>query len=80
VLPKGFVKVRYYGFLSARHRPRLEKVKERLNVKPVVNETTPLLRGTEAAAESVARVMSCPKCGGVMKWVDEIAPARTRSP
>jgi len=26
VLPYRFIKVRYYGFLSARHRPRLEKV------------------------------------------------------
>jgi hypothetical protein len=79
VLPKGFIKVRYYGLLSARQRPRLEKVKELLNVKPVTTEPSGAA-GTEAPAESEARVMRCPKCGGVMTLVDEIAPARTRSP
>jgi hypothetical protein len=87
VLPKGFVKVRYYGFLSSRQRPRLEKVKELLNgsaelaevVKPLAKETTGAT-GAEAAAGLEARVMRCPKCGGAMKLIDEIAPARMRPP
>lgn len=79
VLPKGFVKVRYFGFLSARHRPRLEKVKELLKVKRVVKETADTA-GAEAAAESEARIIRCPKCGGVMKWVGDLSPTQTRAP
>jgi len=79
VLPKGFIKVRYYGFLSARHRPRLEKVKELLNVKPVA--TDPIdAADTETPEECETQVMRCPKCGGVMKLVGEVTPKRTRSP
>jgi len=85
VLPPRFIKVRYYGFLSARHRPRLEKVKELLNVKPVATEPTNAAgptdpEDTEAPEAWEAHVMRCPKCGGVMKLIDEIAPKRTRSP
>jgi len=39
VLPHRFIKVRYYGFLSSRHRKRLEKAKELLDVTPVGTET-----------------------------------------
>ena len=69
--------MRYYGFLSACHRKRLEKVKELLNVKPITKETTDV---TDTPEEPEARVMHCPKCGGVMKLVGEITPKRTRSP
>ncbi len=79
VLPHRFIKVRYYGFLSASHRKRLEKIKELLNVKPVATEPTDAA-GSEAPEECEAHVMRCPKCGGVMKLVGEITPKRTRSP
>ncbi len=79
VLPHRFIKVRYYGFLSASHRKRLEKIKELLNVKPVATEPTDAA-GSEAPEECEAYVMRCPKCGGVMKLVGEITPKRTRSP
>jgi len=76
VLPKGFIKVRYYGFLSPRHRARLEKIKDRLGVKPVVTEAT-----DASDAEAVAaHVMRCPKCGSEMRLVGDIAPKRTRAP
>jgi hypothetical protein len=48
--------------------------------QPVANETTPPQRGTDAPEEREAHVMRCPKCGGVMKLVGDIAPKRTRSP
>ena len=79
VLPHRFIKLRYYGFLSSSHRKRLEKVKELLNVKPVVKEPADAT-GTEAPEECEARVMHCPKCGGVMKLVGDITPKRSRSP
>jgi hypothetical protein len=79
VLPKGFIKVRYYGFLSSRHRPRLAKVKERLNVKSVAPASNDVA-GTKAPEEPEAHVMRCPKCGGVMQWVGDIAPPHARAP
>ncbi|MCG3157229.1 MAG: hypothetical protein DKINENOH_03861 [bacterium] len=78
-LPHRFIKVRYCGFLSSRHRKRLEKVKELLHVKPVATEPTDAA-GTDAPAEHEAKVMRCPKCGGVMKRVGELTPKQIRSP
>ena len=79
VLPHRFIKVRYYGFLSSSHRKRLEKIKELLNVNLIATEPTDAA-DAEAPEECEARVMRCPKCGGVMKLVGEITPKRTRSP
>jgi hypothetical protein len=79
VLPRRFIKVRYYGFLSPRHRPRLEKVKELLHAKVLTTEPTDAA-STKAPEEREAHVMRCPKCGGVMKLLGDIAPKRTRSP
>jgi hypothetical protein len=35
VLPKGFVKVRYYGFFSSGSRPRLAAIRQQLGQEPV---------------------------------------------
>ena len=79
VLPYRFIKVRYYGFLSARQRKRLEKVKELLHVTPVVTETAGAT-ADQAPEEPEHHLMRCPKCGGVMEFVSDIAPKQTRSP
>ena len=79
VLPYRFIKVRYYGFLSARQRKRLEKVKELLHVTPVVTETAGAT-ADQAPEEPEHHLMRCPKCGGVMEFVSDIAPKQPRSP
>lgn len=38
VLPKGFVKVRYYGFFSPSQRPQLQQIRQRL----IGSDTPPL--------------------------------------
>jgi hypothetical protein len=75
VLPKGFVKVRYYGFLSPRKRELLDAIKELFNL---VSEQQSTASGNSTAAE--VRVMRCPKCGKPMVFVQEIKPLRNRSP
>ena len=75
VLPKGFVKVRYYGFLSPRKRDLLECVKELFNL---ISEQQSTGSGNSTAAE--VRVIHCPKCGKPMMFVMEIKPVRNRSP
>ena len=79
VLPKGFIKVRYYGFLSSRHRACLEKIKALLHVRPVARAPT-AAANTDAPAAPQAPLMRCPKCGAVMQPVGDLAPRRTRAP
>ena len=66
VLPKGFVKVRYYGFLAPGQRPQLAVLRRQLAPAPVAP-------GPDAAAEPAAPelpatppVVRCPACGQVM--------------
>jgi hypothetical protein len=75
VLPKGFVKVRYYGFLSPRKRELLNAIKELFNL---VSEQQSTGSGNSTAAE--VRVIHCPKCGSEMLFVKEIKPERWRTP
>ena len=79
VLPRGFIKVRYYGFLASRHRKRLEKIKELLHVKSLAREPT-ADANTEAPAAPQVTLMRCPGCGALMQPVGDLAPKRTRAP
>ena len=80
VLPYRFTKVRYYGFLSARNRHRLEKARDLLR-RLSANE-----RSAAATATSVRDdkpkdpPMRCRLCGGAMRWIGEVLPARIRAP
>jgi len=68
VLPKGFVKIRYYGFLSSGSRHLLAVAKYLLNDigKP---EDTP----------TVDERYICPHCGANLRWVKQL-PKSTRAP
>ena len=74
VLPKGFVKVRYYGFLATRRRDTLQYIKELFDSVPEQKETR------AACDDSSERVVFCPKCGRPMTFVAKIRPERNRSP
>lgn len=76
VLPKGFMKVRYYGFLSAGNRGRLKKARNLLGAcRPSQprddRETEPVL--TE-------RSFRCPQCGQAMQRVQTIRAKPQRPP
>ena len=69
VLPKGLVKVRYFGFLSTRKRKLLEKVKELLGV---------LLNPIKKIAQKASKPFCCPKCRKPMAFIGELP--RRRAP
>ncbi len=75
VLPKGFVKVRYYGFLSPRKRVLLDVIKELFHS---AQEQESNSSGNLSAVE--VRTMRCPKCRKPMVFLQEIKPLRNRSP
>ena len=76
-LPKGYRRIRMFGFLSNRYkRKNLETIRALLNVTPVKDETVELEKGSQVgekkAKPSVAEVilkstgvnvLLCPKCG-----------------
>ena len=76
VLPKRFVKVRYYGFLSPRKRDVLDDIKELFGLFKSENQKS----GSASEFAAVLRVMRCPKCGGEMVFITEIKAERWRAP
>lgn len=73
VLPKGFVKVRYYGLFSPGNRQRLQEVRQQLAV--------PLAPPSDEPAQDMAipPLLHCPKCGQTMHLVQTLRP-RSRCP
>ena len=68
VLPKGFVKIRYYGFLSPNKRNLLAVAK--------------YLLGDSRGSEVIPRLGKqdiCPDCGAKLRWVKSL-PKSTRAP
>lgn len=84
VLPKGFVKVRYYGLLSPGNRPRLLQAQQLLghgddnSSQPSTPEPSYSEKQGEEHSTS-EREVCCPACGQVMRCVQTIRP-RSRCP
>ena len=64
VLPRGFVKVRYFGFLATKKREQLEHVKELIGKR--LSDQGPSFPKREK------KPMTCPDCGQVMVLICEI--------
>jgi hypothetical protein len=61
VLPKGFVKVRYFGFLATKKREALQFIKELIGMR---------LSGKSASfPKSIKKPMACPDCGGPLEFI-----------
>ena len=76
VLPKGFVKVRYYGLLHPSKRPLLAEVRSILALQQAV---PPPLCAAAAPGSLVAAepdVRRCPSCGQPMQLVQTLPPKR----
>jgi hypothetical protein len=72
LLPKGFVKIRHFGFLSNRQRlARVAQARALLQPEPSPKRTPN--DGQPAAAATPGRL--CPHCGSDRLWVMEIVPA-----
>ena len=77
VLPKGFVKVRYYGLFSPGQRQRLKQARKLLGaVLPEADSAASDPDDTEGAA---IQPVLCPICGGVMTR-RQVAPVRQKPP
>ncbi len=79
VLPKGFVRIRHFGFLSTRNRARLLPLCFQLLgevLEPPTQTTTPQVDHEHET------VWLCPECGGAMHIVERLSAAqlRLRSP
>ena len=80
-LPKGFVKIRHYGFLANRNRAKnLKKIRLLMGLsEPAVRDIVPL----EEMMQKIAGIdiTICPCCNeGKMQFYDEIPRARARAP
>jgi hypothetical protein len=80
VLPKGFVKVRYFGLFRSGNRPLLAKVREVLAATGVACPVIFSAAGPEESAAASAQSSShCPVCGAVMQ-VTRVPRPTSRSP
>jgi Putative transposase/Transposase zinc-binding domain len=81
VLPKGFVKVRYYGLLAAGKRHLLKEVRSLLALQQAVAppacgvaQSEPLVVTPEPDAHR------CPSCGQLMQLIQTVPPKRQQPP
>jgi Putative transposase/Transposase zinc-binding domain len=78
LLPQGFVRIRYFGFLATRRRAALLPLCFRLlGSAPELQ-----LESADDSSQQSAEPWRCPKCGGAMKVVERLSPAeiQLRSP
>jgi hypothetical protein len=75
VLPRGFVRIRHFGFLASRRRGRLLPLCQQM-----LSAATPTAAGPahSSRAEQPHPTWTCPLCGGLMALVERLTPAQTR--
>lgn len=79
VLPKGFVKVRYYGFFAATLRARLATLRHSLSATAHSQPANPTATSPGLPALQ-PHAFLCPDCGQPMLFVHTLAPLLCRSP
>jgi hypothetical protein len=80
VLPKGFVKVRYFGLFSPAKRQVLAQVRALLAAEPACAAPSVADAESSAAVERQEQpIFHCPVCGTVMQITQVLMP-RSRSP
>ena len=77
VLPKGFVKVRYYGFFAPTQRARLNTLRNSLLLAASPTDQTATSPGSPALP---AHPILCPHCGQPMLFLQTLPPLLCRSP
>jgi Putative transposase/Transposase zinc-binding domain len=79
VLPKGFQKVRYYGFFSPGQRHRLHQTRHLLG--PAMPPQPPhLAQRPSQPASPTLPLIPCPACGRPMRRTQTLRPQHCRSP
>lgn len=80
VLPKGFVKVRYYGFLAPGNRHRLALARELFAADHhAVPQTATSMRDDEIRPLGQTPAC-CPRCGGALHLVEQLRPTARGPP
>jgi hypothetical protein len=80
VLPRGFVKVRFYGLFSRRYSPLLVQLRAQLALMAATEPTAvPSSRTAASVRLEAPEVDRCPQCGQVMQ-ARPLAPLRSRGP
>src|SRR5215467_8670110 len=76
LLPKGFVRIRHFGFLASRHRAQL------LPLCFAALDSAPQTETATSAAQDMRPNSSCPQCGGPMVISERLTAAeiQLRSP
>jgi hypothetical protein len=72
LLPKGFVRIRHFGFLATRQRSALLPICFRLAAATTSNSGP----GTAKAEVAPAALWTCPQCGGPMQVVERLTAAQ----
>ena len=82
VLPRGFVKVRYYGFFGPTRRARLTALQQLLALTLATELTfgQPDPAITKTSNCSISPMTQCPKCGSTMLLLRNLFPLACRSP
>jgi Putative transposase/Transposase zinc-binding domain len=78
VLPRGFVKVRYYGLLRLGNRQLLTQARTVLAPTPPA-ETTQSVGAARVVSPVLPAVLCCPTCGQPMQLV-QVIPQQSRAP
>jgi hypothetical protein len=68
VLPRGFVRVRYFGFLATKKRADLTFIKERIGKRLSCKKIS--------YPKKPQKIMTCPDCGQVLLFICEIPKLR----
>ena len=68
VLPKGFVRIRFFGFMASRRRTALLPQCQEL----LLTSSTPLASPTAPATQPTVSAWTCPICGGTMMLVERL--------
>lgn len=76
VLPKGFVKVRYYGLFAPGQRARLNQARQFL----AETESLPQLDTPKSDPPLPSPTIRCPKCRQAMRVIDTIRPQPRQPP
>jgi hypothetical protein len=74
VLPKGFVKVRYYGLFSPSLRHQLPLIWLVLAVPEEALDTKHEANSATEPIDPAVNMLACPRCGQIMHWVKRLRP------
>ena len=72
-LPRGFVRIRFWGFLANRRRRDLLPLCRQRLAAPLSRSTTPARSESKTSGSWI-----CPRCGGTMALIERLTPKQIR--